>query len=484
MKSLPVLLFAFLSFCLLSCGADDAVEYAFEGCSESGAPNLREEHREVLEYAGWLSYVEDHVGRIDYYDDKSASSGGKVGYAICQPGECYIEIATLNRSEAEICATLVHEAAHLDNGCKSETIPKQMHEAFLKDYSARADRGELASKEFQTSEISVPGRILDVYPLAGSTSVALILEDAGDGFQSSLYVYDTDTGLLDQISSAISGKRMTFARQYSTYYQPVYLNQLKNPWSSSGRMIAAAAADREGNRELTVFDREKHSQKTIVTAKEFSGAIFSPDEQCLAVSTADITEPVRIFDALSGETVAVLPSHFTGEMGAIVWIDSKNIAVYIEHLRQIQVYDVESSQFRTLYSLSSGEFSVTGLYPLGNTSFWAVISIEGSEGFKKILRISINGSTELLTDGMTGNSPPAISPGQDFLAVFTDPPDSRNGDQLLIKNLFTGTEEIYLDRFTEKGHVFYLSSQTLLASTIRMDKEDFRFDCRVWLLRR
>lgn len=483
MKFFPVFLFACLCFFLLSCGADDAVEYAFEGCSESGAPNLREEHREVLEYAGWLKYVTDHVGRIDYYDDRSASSGGKVGYAICQPGECYIEVATLNRSEVEICATLVHEAAHLANGCTSETIPKQMHGQFYADYYARAEGGELASKEFQLSEISVPGLIQDFYPLAGSASVALIAEDVGDGFQSSLYVYDTDTGLLEQISPD-SGKRITFARQYITYYHPVYLNQLKNPWSSSGTMIAAVAEDRDRNRELTVFDRESHAQKTIVTAKEFSGAIFSPDEQYLAVSTADVTNPVRIFDPLSGKILATLPSHFTGESGAMVWMDSEKLAVYIEHLRQIHLYDIQSAQSRILYSLGEDEFSISGLYPFGNDSFCAVISTSGSEGFKEILRISINGGTKLLADRITGNSPPALSPMQDFLAAFNDRPDSRTGDQLLIRNLLNGTEEICLDRFTEKGAVFYLSPDTLLVSTVRMNKENFRFDYRVWLLRR
>ncbi|MEZ4528516.1 MAG: WD40 repeat domain-containing protein [Desulfobacterales bacterium] len=406
-----------------------------------------------------------------------------MGYAICQPGECYIEIATLNRSEVEICATLVHEAAHLENGCTSETIPRQMHEAFLEDYYARAEGGELVSKEFQVAEISVPGLVQDFYPLAGSASVALIVEDSGDGFQSSLYVHDTDTGFLEQISPD-SGKKITFARLCSTYYHPVYLNQLKNPWSSSGRMIAAVAEDREGNRELRVFDRESHAQQPIVTAKEFSGAIFSPDEAYLAVSTADFTNSVRIFDPMSGETVATLPSHFTGESGAMVWTDSQTLAVYIEHLRQIQVYDMESSQFQTLYSLSGEELSATGLHPFGNDSFCAVISTSGSEGFKKILRISINGSTELLTDSITGNSPPALSPGQDSLAVFTDPPDSREGDQLLIRNLLTGAEQTYLDRFTEKGAVFWLFPDRLLVSTVRMDEEDFRFDYRVWLLRR
>ncbi len=482
MKSLRIFLFACLCFCFLSCGADDAVEYAFEGCSESGAPGLREEHREVLEYAGWLSYVKDNVGRIDYYDDRSSSSEGKLGYAICQPGECYIEIATLNRSEVEICATLVHEAAHLANGCKSETIPKQMHTDFLEDYSARADGGELASEKMTPQEIHVPGRIQDMYPLAGSSSVALIVDDIGDGFQTSLYVYDTDTGIVDQIFR-VSGKRVTFARQYSTHYQPIYLNQLKNPWSSSGNMIAAVAGDRAGNRELTVFDLESHTQRTFLTAKEFSGAVFSPDDQYLAVSTLTGTEPVRILNTVNGEIAAVLPSHFTGESGAMIWADNDKLAVYIESLRQIQVYHIREARSETLYILSGEEFSVTGLYPFSDTSFCALISTLSSQGFKKIMRISSNGSAELLADSITGNSPPAISPMQNFLAVFTDPQDSRDGEQLLIKNLFTGTEEIFLDRFTRKGTAFYLSPDILLVSTVRM-YEDFRFDFRVWKLSR
>ncbi|MGE0086792.1 MAG: hypothetical protein AB7S75_20500 [Desulfococcaceae bacterium] len=482
MKNIIFFLSVCLCFLFLSCGADDAVKYAFEGCSESGAPDLREEHREVLEYAGWLTYVTDHVGRIDYYDDRSVSSEGKLGYAICQPGECYIEVATLNRSEVEICATLVHEAAHLANGCTDETIPRQMHTAFLEDYYARADGGELVSGTMTAEEISVPGNIQDMYPLAGSASVAMIVEDMGDGFQSSLYVYDTDTGLLEQISR-ISGKRVKFPRQYSTYYHPIYLNQLKNPWSSTGSMIAAVAEDREGNSELTVFDLESHAQKTLFTAKEFSGAVFSPDDQYLAVSTADVTDPVRILNPADGETIAVLPSHFTGESGAMVWIGSHTLAVYIENLRQIHAYDIQSSAFRILYILSGDEFSVTGLYPFSESSFCAVISTVSSQGFKNILRISINGSTELLASSITGNSPPSFSPLRDSLAVFTDPPDSRSGEQMLIKDLFSGNEEVFLDRFAQKGAVFHLSPDILLVSTVRMDKEDFRFDFRIWLLR-
>jgi hypothetical protein len=468
---------------VFSCGGDDALEYAFEGCSESGARDLRAEHREILEYAGWLEYVRDHVGRIDYYDDRSASADGKLGYAICQPGECYIEIATKNRSDVDIGATLVHEAAHLDGGCKSETLPRQMHQQFYKDYYARADRGEIFSKNIPYQEIIISGSIQDAYPHPASGRIALILEDKEDGFQTNLYVYHRESGETEQISPD-SGKRIRFPRQYSASDKPVYLNQLAGPWSSDGQKILTIREDREGNEELTVFDISEKNGSILSVPVKAGAAVFSPDDAYLAVSPAASAAPVQILDAGSGEILQFLPAYYIGENRMPAWADENTLLIYNRSQKQIDSFDIHSAVSQVIYKLEEKDIEVIGLY----ASAWetgtvcALISTASSQGYKKIIRISHGGPAEVLLENMRGNAPPSFSFPGDRMAFFSHASETSPEAQLMIRNPATGTEESCLDPFSQKGAVFFLSGDQLLLTTVRLNRETFRFDYRLWLL--
>lgn len=103
-----------------------------EGCD--GADNLRDRHEEILRTAGWYNYVNNHTARVDYYDQTDFGDD-TVGYAHC--GGCYMEVATRGRDDVRICATIVHEAAHLDEDCLyGEGWAEEAEQRFLQDYAA------------------------------------------------------------------------------------------------------------------------------------------------------------------------------------------------------------------------------------------------------------------------------------------------------------------------------------------------------------
>jgi hypothetical protein len=114
------------------------LENRLDGCE--GADNLRDRHAEILRTAGWYNYVRNHAARIDYYD-WAEFGDGTVGYAHC--GGCYIEVATRGRDDVYICATIVHEAAHLDEDCMhGEAWAEEAERRFLADYAANAEPEE------------------------------------------------------------------------------------------------------------------------------------------------------------------------------------------------------------------------------------------------------------------------------------------------------------------------------------------------------
>lgn len=121
------------------------LENQLEGCE--GADNLQDRHAEILRTAGWFSYVNNHTARIDYYD-WAEFEDGTVGYAHC--AGCYLEVATKGRDDVHICATIVHEAAHLDEDCMhGEEWAREAERRFLRDYAANAETEEPGGGELE-----------------------------------------------------------------------------------------------------------------------------------------------------------------------------------------------------------------------------------------------------------------------------------------------------------------------------------------------
>ena len=128
----PLLSGAAVLAALLLLPATAACDLFGAGCSGAGA--LRDEHRALLACAGWLGYVEDQVGRIEYRPVTSFDSEGEdaVGAAFC--GRCRIRVAAA-RPVLDVATTIVHEAAHLDDGCTRGEAPAVLTEsAFLRDF--------------------------------------------------------------------------------------------------------------------------------------------------------------------------------------------------------------------------------------------------------------------------------------------------------------------------------------------------------------
>lgn len=127
-----------LSFISLSsCDIDDLIE--MPTCKPDGkAENLTKEHRNLLEVAGWLKFVEDNVGRVNYIDADRVHDNA-IGTAEC--GSCVINIATRDMTPVGIAGVIVHEAAHLADKCENGEDParkaaSQFHEDYRRNYSA------------------------------------------------------------------------------------------------------------------------------------------------------------------------------------------------------------------------------------------------------------------------------------------------------------------------------------------------------------
>lgn len=77
----------------------------------------------ALACAGWLTYVEENVSIIEFLDVATFESKQEhaLGSAIC--GRCTIRVATRDRDLIDIAATIVHEAAHLEDDCENGEPP-------------------------------------------------------------------------------------------------------------------------------------------------------------------------------------------------------------------------------------------------------------------------------------------------------------------------------------------------------------------------
>jgi hypothetical protein len=73
------------------------------------------EHRRILEMTGWYTYASSNIDAIEYFDREgfSVPEGLAIGLARYARGIRVAQIALKNRSDAEVCATIVHEATHL-----------------------------------------------------------------------------------------------------------------------------------------------------------------------------------------------------------------------------------------------------------------------------------------------------------------------------------------------------------------------------------
>jgi len=72
-------------------------------------------HRRILEMTGWYDYAASNIDAVEYFDWQNFSHprGPAIGLAAYARGLRIAQIAISNRSDAEICETIVHEAAHL-----------------------------------------------------------------------------------------------------------------------------------------------------------------------------------------------------------------------------------------------------------------------------------------------------------------------------------------------------------------------------------
>jgi hypothetical protein len=72
-------------------------------------------YRAVLERTGWLNYVNANIDVIRFYNFPAFQSdqGPALGIAHYENGRRIADIAINGRSDVEVAATLVHEAAHL-----------------------------------------------------------------------------------------------------------------------------------------------------------------------------------------------------------------------------------------------------------------------------------------------------------------------------------------------------------------------------------
>ena len=99
---------------------------------------LQEAHRTVLACAGWLAYVELHVQSLSYVDSNTfaAQEQNVAGSASCQTGQ--ITVATGERNAFKIARILVHEAAHLADGCQNGEQPAVRAEiGFQEDFASQ-----------------------------------------------------------------------------------------------------------------------------------------------------------------------------------------------------------------------------------------------------------------------------------------------------------------------------------------------------------
>ncbi|GEM_PF-6514146 len=132
---------------LVSCDLTPSGEQACRG-----ANNLQAEHEALLVCAGWLGFVEANVCAVEYVAVIPAEKKNTkiLGRAFCDADN--ILVATTGERQGfvfpplpavEIATTVVHETAHLVDGCASGEAPAlAAEEAFLADLCAAVEAGK------------------------------------------------------------------------------------------------------------------------------------------------------------------------------------------------------------------------------------------------------------------------------------------------------------------------------------------------------
>lgn len=112
---------------------------------------MQNTHADVLAATGWAAYVRDHTCLLEYVDyiEPKANQSDEwvylhtVGRAYC--GEGRMEVVDRRRSGIplplhEVVTTIVHEAAHLEDGCANGEPPAlEAESAFLQDVATFID---------------------------------------------------------------------------------------------------------------------------------------------------------------------------------------------------------------------------------------------------------------------------------------------------------------------------------------------------------
>ncbi|WP_456427232.1 hypothetical protein [Rhodocaloribacter sp.] len=145
-----LLLWAAASVGLLGLASCDLTPSGEQVCR--GANNLQAEHEALLTCAGWLGFVETNVCAVEYVAVIPAEKKNTkiLGRAFC--GEDNILVATTGERQGftfpplpavEIATTIVHETAHLVDGCANGEDPAlAAEEAFRADLCAAFEAGK------------------------------------------------------------------------------------------------------------------------------------------------------------------------------------------------------------------------------------------------------------------------------------------------------------------------------------------------------
>ena len=130
---LSLLSIVFSVFSLASCDVSE------KKCSEP--LDIEPEHKAVLACSGWLNYVEEHVCSIDYVSSIPPEQPNTKIYGRANCADATIIVSTIATDpifvpipESEVAATMVHEAAHLEDNCRDrETEAIKAEKKFFLD---------------------------------------------------------------------------------------------------------------------------------------------------------------------------------------------------------------------------------------------------------------------------------------------------------------------------------------------------------------
>ncbi len=117
-----------------------------------GANNLQAEHEALLACAGWLGFVETNVCAVEYVAVIPAEKKNTkiLGRAFCDADNILVATTGERRGltfpplpAVEVATTIVHEAAHLVDGCAGGEAPAlAAEEAFRADLCAAFEAGK------------------------------------------------------------------------------------------------------------------------------------------------------------------------------------------------------------------------------------------------------------------------------------------------------------------------------------------------------